>query len=35
MSITMVGIDTAKTVFHLHGIDAQGKIHLRICTRNK
>jgi error-prone DNA polymerase len=29
MSITMVGIDTAKTVFHLHGIDAQGKVHLR------
>src|SRR4051794_36714811 len=29
MSISMIGIDTAKSVFHLHGIDAQGKVQLK------
>src|SRR5919202_4334287 len=29
MSITMIGIDTAKSVFQLHGIDATGKVHLK------
>jgi transposase len=29
MSITMIGIDTAKSVFHLHGVDAQGKVLLK------
>lgn len=29
MNITTLGIDIAKTVFHLHGTDAQGKIVLR------
>jgi transposase len=29
MSISMIGIDTAKSIFHLHGVDAQGKIQLK------
>ena len=29
MSITMIGLDTAKSVFQLHGIDASGKAQLR------
>src|ERR687885_2255100 len=29
MSISMIGIDTAKSVFHLHGVDAQGKVLLK------
>jgi transposase len=29
MSITMIGIDTAKSVFHLHGVNAQGKVLLK------
>jgi transposase len=29
MSITMIGIDTAKSVFQLHGVDATGKVQLR------
>ena len=29
MSISMMGIDTAKSVFHLHGVDAQGKVQLK------
>src|SRR5919202_2446903 len=29
MSITMIGIDTAKSVFQLHGVDATGKVHLK------
>src|SRR5690349_10515453 len=29
MSITMIGIDTAKSIFHLHGVDAQGKVLLK------
>jgi len=29
MSITMIGIDTAKSLFHLHGVDAQGKVLLK------
>jgi transposase len=36
MSISMVGIDTAKSVFHLHGVDAQGKVQLkRKLSRDK
>src|SRR5919199_6901201 len=29
MSVSMIGIDTAKSVFHLHGVDAQGKVLLK------
>lgn len=29
MSITMIGIDTAKSVFQLHGVDATGQVHLK------
>jgi transposase len=29
MSISLIGIDTAKSVFHLHGVDAQGKMLLK------
>jgi transposase len=29
MSISMIGIDTAKPIFHLHGADAQGKVQLK------
>jgi error-prone DNA polymerase len=29
MSLTMIGLDTAKSVFQLHGIDATGKVQLR------
>src|SRR5919202_445421 len=29
MSTTMIGIDTAKSVFQLHGVDATGKVQLR------
>src|SRR5215208_3822168 len=36
MSISMIGLDTAKSVFHLHGIDAQGKVQLkRKLSRDK
>ena len=29
MSISMIGIDTAKSAFQLHGIDATGKVQLK------
>jgi transposase len=29
MSITMIGLDTAKSVFQVHGVDASGKAHLK------
>ena len=29
MSISMIGVDTAKSTFHLHGVDAQGKVQLK------
>src|SRR4051795_7168379 len=29
MSVSMIGMDTAKSVFHLHGVDAQGKVLLK------
>ena len=29
MSIRIMGIDTAKSVFQLHGADAQGKVQLK------
>ena len=29
MSLTMIGLDTAKSVFQLHGIDASGKVQLK------
>jgi transposase len=36
MSISLIGIDTAKSVFHLHGVDAQGKVELkRKLSRDK
>src|SRR3954451_14000747 len=33
MGITMVGLDTAKNVFQVHGIDEQGKSSLRLKLR--
>jgi error-prone DNA polymerase len=36
MNIGMIGIDTAKIVFHLHGVSAQGKVQLkRKLSRDK
>src|SRR4051795_71990 len=29
MSISMIGVDTATSVFHLHCVDAQGKVQLK------
>ena len=29
MSVTMIGLDVAKSVFQLHGIDASGSVQLR------
>jgi error-prone DNA polymerase len=29
MSISMIGIDTAKSIFHLHGVDARGEAQLK------
>src|SRR5215213_3338605 len=29
MSVTMIGLDIAKSVFHLHGVDAGGKVQLK------
>src|SRR3712207_9512647 len=29
MSITMIGLDTAKSIFQLHGVDAGGKAQLK------
>src|SRR3569833_2104223 len=29
MSISLIGIDTAKSTFQLHGVDATGKVHLK------
>src|SRR5918911_269688 len=29
MSITMIGLDTAKSVFQLHGVDATGQVQLK------
>jgi transposase len=29
MSISMIGIDTAKSIFHLHGVDARGEVQLK------
>ena len=29
MSITMIGLDIAKSVFQLHAVDATGKVQLR------
>ncbi len=29
MSVTMIGLDIAKSVFQLHGIDASGSVHFR------
>jgi transposase len=33
MSITMIGLDTAKSVFQVHGVDEQGKSSLRLKLR--
>jgi hypothetical protein len=33
MKITTVGIDLAKSVFHLHGVDERGKAVLRKHAR--
>ncbi len=29
MSITMIGVDTAKSVFQVHGVDAAGQVVIR------
>ena len=29
MSITMIGLDTAKTVFQVHGVNETGKVEIR------
>jgi transposase len=29
MSITMIGLDTAKSVFHVHAVDAAGQVAIR------
>jgi hypothetical protein len=29
MSVSMIGLDTAKSVFQLHGVDAMGKVQLK------
>ena len=29
MSITMIGLDTAKSVFQVHGVDETGKMEIR------
>lgn len=36
MNITTIGIDLAKNVFSLHGVDAQGKVRLKkAASRSK
>jgi hypothetical protein len=30
MKITVLGIDLAKNVFHLHGVDDQGTVRVRL-----
>ena len=32
MSVTAIGIDLAKNMFHLHGVDADGRVVLRRKT---
>jgi transposase len=29
MSITMIGLDTAKSVFQVHGVNETGKVEIR------
>jgi hypothetical protein len=29
MSITMIGLDTAKAVFHVHGLNKEGRAEIR------
>jgi hypothetical protein len=29
MAITMIGLDTAKSVFQVHGVDSAGKVQLK------
>lgn len=33
MEITTIGVDLAKTVFQIHGVDAQGKVVVRKALR--
>ena len=35
MSITMIGLDIAKSVFQLHAIDATGKVQLKRKLRRE
>jgi transposase len=35
MSITMIGLDTAKAIFHVHGTDEVGKVQLRRTLRRR
>ena len=35
MTIATVGIDLAKTVFHVHGVDERGKVVLRKQFKRK
>jgi len=34
MSVTMIGLDTAKSVFQIHGVNETGKVEIR-CTRRR
>jgi transposase len=33
MNITTVGVDLAKIVFQIHGVDARGKVAMRVRYR--
>ncbi len=35
MSVTMIGLDTAKAVFHVHGVDGDGKAQFRRVLRRR
>ena len=35
MSVAMIGLDTAKAVFHVHGVDADGAAQLRRTLRRR
>ena len=35
MSITMIGLDTAKAVFHVHGVNETGKVEVRRALRRR
>jgi len=35
MSTTMIGLDTAKAVFHVYGVDEQGRAEVRRTLRRR